>query len=158
MNTIGRHITNALDAGIIKSRSELARRIGVNRSQITEWIEGTRAPSAEHAKSLAEVIGAPAGMVMCEAEAQRAKDDATRAEWLSVARLCKRSSEMLAGLILVLLLWTSPEKAVAAQAVTGPHATVMHIIAVMRRAARTLQAALEQLAKTFGRRATLRMT
>jgi transcriptional regulator with XRE-family HTH domain len=103
MNHIGVHIKNALEQGRVKNAAELARCLRVNRSTVSRWISGEKAPSAEEARALAELIGAPAGMVMAECEAQRAKDDATRAEWLRVARWCKGQAELLTTVALMLM-------------------------------------------------------
>jgi transcriptional regulator with XRE-family HTH domain len=103
MNLIGQHIDQAIAAGRVKNAAEMARKLEVTRATVCRWQGGERTPSAEEARALAELIGAPAGMVMAECEAQRAKDDATRAEWLRVARWCKGQAELLTTVALMLL-------------------------------------------------------
>ena len=41
------------------SRVELARQLGVNRSQVTDWLGGHRRPSVQHAKRIEALIGIP---------------------------------------------------------------------------------------------------
>lgn len=103
MNDIGRHITNAIDAGRVKNPADIARRLAVQRSTVSRWISGEKAPSAEEARALADLIGAPEGLIMAECEAARAKDEATRAAWLRVARLCSGQAKSVTTLALALL-------------------------------------------------------
>lgn len=164
MDGFQRYIKAAREKLTDPTNAELARKLGVNRSTITRWEDGSRAPTPEEARALAELLGMPAGVLMCEAEAARAKEDATRAEWLSVARLCARQTKTgaeLVGLIAaaVLLLWTSPEKALAAPPVTNSHVHAMHIIAIRamrKRLARLLSVWLQQLGQPPRRAPTLR--
>lgn len=103
MNDIGRRITNAIDAGRVKNAAELAKRLGVSRATVSRWQSGDRTPEAEEARALAELIGAPEGLIMAECEAARAKDEATRAAWLRVARLCSGQTQIVKTLALVAL-------------------------------------------------------
>lgn len=107
MNEIGRHITNAIEGGKVKNPADIARRLSVQRSTVSRWISGEKAPSAEEARALADLIGAPEGLIMAECEAARAKDDATRAAWLRVARLCSGQAKALTTLALVMLVAAS---------------------------------------------------
>lgn len=107
MNPIADYIDRATKAGVIRSDNDLAKRLGVTRQAVSKWRHGERSPSADEARALAELIGAPAGMVMAECEAQRAKDEATRAEWLRVARMCQRQAGTITSLALGLALIVS---------------------------------------------------
>lgn len=112
MNRIAEYLDTAIKTGKAKNDAEIARIVAVSRATISRWRDGECAPSAEQARHLAELLEAPAGMVMAEAEAERTKDEATRAEWLRVARLCKGQTIMRAGLVAlasVLLCWTGAE-------------------------------------------------
>ena len=95
MSEITKYIDAAKKALNDVNDAELSRTLGVSRPTVSRWRAGTCAPSAEEARKLAELIGAPEGMLMAECEAARAKDDATRAAWLRVARLCSRPQETI---------------------------------------------------------------
>jgi transcriptional regulator with XRE-family HTH domain len=115
MNPIKRHIENAISAGKIKNKAEVATRLKIQRSTVTRWCDGSSAPSAEEARALAELIGMPPGILMAECEAERAKDKETRAEWHRVARFL-RSAASTTGLMVLLgvtLFVTGTEKALA---------------------------------------------
>lgn len=136
MNEIGLHITNAIETGRVKNPADIARKLSVQRSTVSRWMSGEKAPSAEEARALAELIGAPEGLIMAECEAARAKDDATRAAWLRVARLCSRSAESLTSsaltlLVVVSLFVSAPGNALAAQAVQGVQEPVIPIMAFL---------------------------
>jgi len=117
MNLIGPHIENAIAAGRIKNSAEIARKLDVARATVSRWQAGDRTPSAEEARALADVIGAPEEMLMAECEAQRAKDEATRAVWLRVARTFKGSQKGFTTVALALL-------AVVVYFVTGETETI----------------------------------
>lgn len=107
MNEIGRHITNAIQKGRVKNAKEIATKLQVSEAAVSRWKSGARAPSAEEARALAELIGAPEGLIMAECEAARAKDDATRAAWLRVARLCSGSEKTVTTLALLAVVAAS---------------------------------------------------
>ena len=136
MNPIGQHITNAVNAGRVKNAAEVARLLKVSRPTVSRWMSGENAPSAEEARALADLIGAPEGLIMAECEATRAKDDATRSAWLRVARMCARQKEAatqltLALLAVVTLFVSIPTKHAEASTAYSGAARVIHIMVVL---------------------------
>jgi len=146
MNEIGRRITKAIDAGSIRSAAELARALGIQRSTVSRWLSGEKAPSADEARQLAGLLGLNAGALMAEAEAQRAKDNATRAEWLRVARLCQQTAKTTALSVLaaVVLYTTTPGTSHAGSSPYKPPS----IHNADSQLSRRLRKALQHLART----------
>ena len=103
MNLISQHIEAGIRAGKFSNAAELARILQKEKSTISRWIAGKTAPSAEEARQLARLLDLPDGMVMAECEAARAKDSATKAAWLRVARLCSSGGRPVTTLALCVL-------------------------------------------------------
>lgn len=93
MTRIAKHIQAAITAGTFTNAAELARIMGKEKSTISRWLAGKTSPSAAEARQLAQLLELPEGVLMAEAEAERAKDSATKAAWLRVARLCSFRSK-----------------------------------------------------------------
>lgn len=156
MNRIAEYLEAAIKEGKAKNDAEIARIVGVSRATISRWRDGECAPSAEQARHLAALLEAPAGMVMAEAEAERTKDAATRAEWLRVARLCSGQAITRTGLGLLLavtLQMTAAPQPAYASSTYGNDLTVTQIL---RFRAGRLLAAVQNLARSIGRWRVLR--
>jgi transcriptional regulator with XRE-family HTH domain len=132
-NPIRAHIDHAIQVGTLRNYNDLAQRLHVERGTVSKWISGRTAPSPNEARAIAEIIGMPEEVLMAESEALRAKDAATRAAWLRVARLCSRSQETATTLALlaiatVTLLMTAPTNAEANQRIASPQRDALNII------------------------------
>lgn len=101
------YLDAAIKTGKWKNDRAIALALKVQPSTVSRWRSGEKAPSAEEARALAELVGMPEGMVMAEAEAQRAKDAATRAAWLRVARMCQRQAGTLTTIALALVAFAT---------------------------------------------------
>lgn len=125
MTRIAKHIQAAITAGTFTNAAELARIMNKEKSTISRWLAGKTSPSAAEARQLAQLLELPEGVLMAEAEAERAKDSATKAAWLRVARLCSFRSKKGTTLALcvlafvVLYLTSSQDLAFASMAYVG---------------------------------------
>jgi transcriptional regulator with XRE-family HTH domain len=140
MTAIAKHIENAKKAGRLSSRADVARAMHVSEAAVSRWCAGQRTPTAEEARTLAQIVGMPEEVLMAECEAQRAKDEPTREAWLRVARFCRQaaSTTALTALAAVTLFVTAAENAAANQALRAKSLTVIQITALWKARIRRL--------------------
>lgn len=146
MNRIEAYLNAAIESGKAKNDAEIARLLHVSRPTISRWRKGECAPNANEARALAELTNTSAGALMAEAEAERAKDDATRAEWLRVARLCQQTARTtaLSMFAAVILYMTTPGTSHAESSPYKPPSSHNADSKLLRR----LRAALQKLTRT----------
>lgn len=146
MNRIEAYLNAAIESGKAKNDAEIARLLHVSRPTVSRWRKGECAPNANEARALAELTNTNAGALMAEAEAERAKDDATRAEWLRVARLCQQTAKTtaLSMLAAVVLYTTTPGTSHAGSSPYKPPSSHNADSQLSRR----LRKALQHLART----------
>lgn len=99
MTALAAHIDNAVKAGRIRNRADIARALAVSQAAVSRWCSGARTPSAEEASAMARLIGMPEELLMAECEAERAKDEETRDAWLRVARFCRPAKNTAALIV-----------------------------------------------------------
>lgn len=118
MKPIRRYLDEAIDAGVFKNDSDIARQLGVHRSAVSQWRVGATAPNEDQAAALAALLGKPE--VMAECMAARTRRPETRAMWERAAKTLSMATalSMVAG---VLVLLTAPgNNANASMTYTSP--------------------------------------
>lgn len=85
MKKIGLYLDEAIDSGVAKNSSDLAKKIGVSRSALSEWRAGRSCPSDDQAVKLAQLLRKEPGELLAECGAARAKSPETRRAWEIVA-------------------------------------------------------------------------
>lgn len=85
MKPMNLYLDEAIDKGIAKNDSDIARKIGATRSAVSSWRTGRRAPDDDEAVQLAILLGKEPGELLAECGAARAKSQTTRAAWEKVA-------------------------------------------------------------------------
>lgn len=151
--TTTKYLDAVLQTELAKNDAEIARLLDVSRPTVSRWRKGECAPSAADAWRIERLLKMPEGVLMAECEAERAKDEATRAAWLRVARWCRRQTangthialNAVATVVLCapLLIFSQP-----VQALTKNQETEC-TLRRLRRLVRKMQAALQQSRKAF---------
>lgn len=100
MKQISLYLDEAIESGVAKNASELARLIGVSRSALSEWRAGRCSPNDDQAVKLAELLGKDPGELLAECGAARAKTPETRRAWERVAARMAATSITLCALII----------------------------------------------------------
>jgi DNA-binding XRE family transcriptional regulator len=99
----------AIDRGIVKNDSELARKLGITRQSVSAWRTGETYPDTDQAAALADLIGKPE--IMAECMAARAKRPETRAIWERAARTLSMTAGLCAVVGVSLMAAPSPADA-----------------------------------------------
>lgn len=91
MKQVRQYLDEAIDAGVAKNDSDIARKLSVTRAAVSDWRNGRRAPEDDAAVELAHLLGKPEGELLAECAAARAKNPATRAAWERLAKMASMS-------------------------------------------------------------------
>ena len=101
------YLDELADRGIMKDDAAVARHLGISRASVSEWRKGKTAPSPEHARVIAGLLGRNPGEVMAEAIAYRAKDTETIKAWERIAKLCAAACYVGLGVTAAYLAMTA---------------------------------------------------
>lgn len=85
MKAISFYLDECISHGLAANDAEIARKIGVHRSAVSQWRLNMTAPAEDAAAKLDELIGKPE--VMAECAAARAKTPEGRRAWERLARI-----------------------------------------------------------------------
>lgn len=100
MKKIGMYLDEAISSGVAKNSSELAAKLGVSRSALSEWRAERSHPNDDQAVKLASLLQKDPGELLAECGAARAKTPATRQAWERIAaRMAGLSITVLAMII-----------------------------------------------------------
>lgn len=102
MKKISMYLDEAIDTGIAKNSSDLAKLLGVSRSALSEWRAGRNSPNDDQAVKLAELLGKDPGELLAECGAARAKTPETRRAWERIA--ARMAGATMAGVLAVTAL------------------------------------------------------
>lgn len=151
MTAAAEHIANAIRHQSIDA-AEIARRMHTSEANVSRWRAGKVVPSAEQSRALAEVLHVPEDVFLAECEADRAKDEATRAIWLRVARFLRQAAntKALMAVAAVVLYTTGPENAFANQHLANANFTSYKLSRLWARIRRLARAAQERLSAKTG--------
>lgn len=111
MKAIRNYLDEAIRSGVVKNDAEIARRLEVNRSAVSAWRSGAKAPDDDAAMGLAQLVGRPAGELLAECAAARAKTPKARAAWERVAKMASMTSACLALAVVTTTLTPSTANA-----------------------------------------------
>lgn len=101
MKAIRLYLDEALDRGLAKNDSDIARHLGVSRATVSDWRVGRPAPNEDQAAALAALLGKPE--VMAECMAARTRRPETRAMWERAAKTLSMAVSLTAVAGVVLL-------------------------------------------------------
>lgn len=73
MNNTQKLLIRVMDRVPRNSKDGLAKAIGANRSNVREYLKGTRYPNAAHAIKIAEILGLPLDQVVLYIQEDKAK-------------------------------------------------------------------------------------
>lgn len=119
MKKISLYLDEAIESGVAKNSSDLARLLGISRSALSEWRADRSSPNDDQAVKLAELLGKDPGELLAECGAARAKTPETRRAWERIAARMAASAAVVA----VLVALGAPDE-VYANVITGPDVTV----------------------------------
>lgn len=119
MKKISLYLDEAIESGVAKNSSDLAKQLGISRSALSEWRADRSSPNDEQAVKLAELLGKDPGELLAECGAARAKTPETRRAWERVAARMAASAAVVA----VLVVLGAPDE-IYAGVITGPELTV----------------------------------
>lgn len=119
MKPIRMYLDEAIQAGVVKNDAEIARRLGVARSAVSNWRDGSKAPADEQAIALAQMLGKPEGELLAECAAARAKSAGARMAWERVAKLASMTAASAVLGVVTLFLTPSPAFAAMARGISS---------------------------------------
>lgn len=85
MKPINLYLDEAIDKGLARNDSDIARQIDATRAAVSSWRTGRRAPDDDQAVKIAELLGKDPGEILAECAAARAKTPETRRAWERIA-------------------------------------------------------------------------
>lgn len=147
MIPVRRYMDEAIERGIVKNDSDLARQIGVTRQSVSAWRTGDAYPDSDQAATLAALLGKPE--ILAECMAARAKRPETRAVWERAAKTLSMTTalSMVAGVLL--LLTGAGNSAYASSGCNEPRAITQIIVLFVRRKIAHLSHAVQIFRGTF---------
>lgn len=93
MKTVRNCITEAINAGTIKNKAEIARRLKISEAAVSRWWHEQCAPDEDQAAALAALLQKPE--VMPISAASRAKTKEGRNAWAKVATLLATAAAVM---------------------------------------------------------------
>ena len=84
MNRIATYLDEAVDLGRAKNDADIAAKLAVSRSAVSNWRAGVKAPDDDLAIGLAKLIDRDPREVMAFCASKRAKTEEARKEWESI--------------------------------------------------------------------------
>lgn len=129
MKAIRLYLDEAAERGIVKNDNDIAERLGLNRSAVSQWRSGKTAPNEDQAARLAALLGKPE--IMAECMAHRAKVPEARAMWERAARTLSMAASLIAAVAVSFFLTPSPANASNG---AGLNCTTLYYVKLMRRA------------------------
>lgn len=131
MIPVRRYMDEAIDRGIVKNDSELARRMGVTRQSVSAWRTGDAYPDSDQAATLAALLNKPE--ILAECMAARAKRPETRAVWERAAKTLSMATAFSAVAAVVLFATpTSTEAAPLLHSAIGTLCVMLSWIAAVK--------------------------
>jgi len=85
MNTTNKLLDKFLETCLTKQDKEVAARLRIRQSTVSNWRAERAHPDAESIEKMAEAIGEPTGPWLAQIEADRARTPAGRKVWLRLA-------------------------------------------------------------------------
>lgn len=85
MKAVSLYLDECISRGVAANDADIARKVGVHRSAVSQWRLNMTAPAEDAAAKLAELLGKPE--VMAECAAARAKTPEGRRMWERLARI-----------------------------------------------------------------------
>lgn len=117
------YLDEAIDRGLAKNDSDIAKKIGATRTAVCDWRAGNTAPSDDHAVRLTELLGKDPGELLAECGAARAKTPETRRAWERIA--ARMAASGITACVLVMAIGHSPDaQASAGQSIDNLSLTV----------------------------------
>ena len=101
------YLDEAIDRGLAKNDSDIAKKIGATRTAVCDWRAGNTAPSDDHAVRLAELLGKDPGELLAECGAARAKTPETRRAWERIA--ARMAASGITACVLIMAIEHSPD-------------------------------------------------
>lgn len=102
MKKISSYIDEAIDSGVATNSADLARKLGVSRSALSEWRAERSSPNDDQAVKLADLLGKDAGEILAECGAARAKSPETRRAWERIAARMAASSITVCAMVIAI--------------------------------------------------------
>lgn len=152
MKLIKHYLDDAITTGAAKNDADIAKKLNVTRSCVSDWRSGKSAPNDEQAISLARLINKPVIELLAEAAAYRAKTDEARGYWEQIAKYSATyASAAVIGISSLICVTPAPQ----AQAQAQIDVKTVFIMSTWRH----IQAALRKMAcKAFQSLQTQRIT
>ncbi len=85
MKEIRTYLDEAIERGLAKNDSDIARQLGIKPASVCEWRKGRNAPGEDQAAALAKMLGKPE--VVAECMAHRTTREETRKVWEVIAQM-----------------------------------------------------------------------
>lgn len=85
MNTTNKLLDKYVKACYATMDKEIAKRLNVRPSAVSNWRTGTSHPDADSVEKMAKAIGEPVGPWLAQIEADRARTPANKQVWLRLA-------------------------------------------------------------------------
>lgn len=95
MKAVSLYLDECISRGVAANDADIARKVGVHRSAVSQWRLNMTAPAEDAAAKLAELLGKPE--VMAECAAARAKTPEGRRMWERLAKIAAAAMIMLAS-------------------------------------------------------------
>lgn len=139
MKAIRFYLDEALDLGLAKNDSDIARHLNVSRATVSDWRVGRTAPNEDQAAKLSALLGKPE--IMAECMAHRAKIPEARAMWERAAHTLSMTAGLCAVVGVSLMAAPSPANASAG----ADYANSICIMLSWRRTVRQIKATIRAL-------------
>lgn len=127
MKEIKHYMDEAIQKGIVKNDSALAKKLGLSRASVSWWRSGKSAPDDEQAIGLARLIGKPEIELMAEAAAHRAKTPESRTYWERIAKYSATFASAVVMVISSMICVTYPTESQASYSAAGDRVFIMSI-------------------------------
>ena len=104
MRTINQVLDRALMLQNVRSDYKLGLCLGIGAQSLSNYRLGKTLPDEKACIKLAWAMGEDPALLTCEIQAQRSKDDETRALWISIAKRLQNGFSTLKMLLLIAIV------------------------------------------------------